>query len=149
MEVSVASSAIAEFLGGAAVFKKVIDSDLGLAREVEAGFPSTALGHVIDQFGSAIELASVYAVVGNARTLQRKRKGRIRLSRDESDRLARLGRIHQRAIEALGSADKAQRWLTRPNRALEGVAPITVLGSDAGAVVVEQILGRIEHGVFG
>ena len=144
-----AMSPVAEFLGGTAVFKKVIDSDLGLAHEVEQGFPSSALGHVIQQLGSGIELASVYAVVGNARTLQRKRKGRNRLSRDESDRLARFGRIHQRAIEALGSAEKAQRWLTRPNRALEGVAPITILGSDAGTVVVERILGRIEHGVFG
>ena len=144
-----AMSPVAEFLGGTAVFKKVIDSDLSLAHEVEQGFPSSALGHVIEQLGPGIELAWVYAVVGNARTLQRKRKDGTRLSRDESDRLARLGRIHQRAIEALGSAEKAQRWLTRPNRALEGVAPITILGSDAGAVVVEQILGRIEHGVFG
>ena len=143
------ANTIAEFLGGQTVFDKVIDSDLGLALEVERGFPSAALAHVIHGVGGAITQFDLYAVVGNARTLQRKRRNGARLSRDESDRLARLGRIHERAVEALGTAEKAHRWLARPNRALDGVPPIKILGSDAGAVVVEQILGRIEHGVVG
>lgn len=145
-----ATNAVAAFLGGKAVFQKVIDSDLGLAREVEAGFPSASLSFVMQGLqNSGIEQTAVYALIGSARTLQRKRTSHIRLSRDESDRLARLARMLVRTEEALGSREKATRWLAKPNRALAGTAPLAILGSDSGAVVVEQMLGRIEHGVVG
>ncbi len=145
-----AADAVAVVLGGQAVFQKVIDTDLGLAREVEAGFPSAALSFVMQGLhDSGIEQAAVYALIGSARTLQRKRTERTRLSRDESDRLARLARMLVRAEEALGSRELATHWLRKPNRALSGSAPLDILGSDPGTVVVEQILGRIEHGVFG
>jgi putative toxin-antitoxin system antitoxin component (TIGR02293 family) len=86
--------------------------------------------------------------VGSARTLQRKRAARGRLSSDESDRLARLARILAQAVLAFGSQDKARRWLVKPNRALSGRTPLGLLDSDAGTLAVERVLGRIEHGVY-
>ena len=71
------------------------------------------------------------------------------LSAAESDRLARLARILVRAEQALGDEEKARRWLTRENRALGDAQPLALLDSDAGAEAVEQVLGRIEHGVYG
>jgi putative toxin-antitoxin system antitoxin component (TIGR02293 family) len=53
-----------------------------------------------------------------------------------------------RAEEAFGDEEKARRWLSRPNRAVGGHAPLTLLDSDAGALAVERVLGRIEHGVY-
>ena len=145
-----AADAVAALLGGKAVFQKVIDSDLGLALEVEAGFPSASLNFVMQGLqNSGLQQAAVYAVIGSSRTLQRKRKSQQRLSRDESDRLARLARMLVRTEEALGSRDKAMRWLAKPNRALSGTSPLQILGSDSGALAVEQMLGRIEHGVVG
>ena len=54
-----------------------------------------------------------------------------------------------RAEQALGDEEKARRWLTRENRALGDAQPLALLDSDAGAEAVEQVLGRIEHGVYG
>ena len=144
------AGAIVSFLGGKAVFQKVIDSDYALALEVEAGFPSSSLDYVMQGMQtSGAEQSEVYAVVGSSRTLQRKRRLHKTLSRDESDRLARLARIVVRAEEALGSRAKAMHWLQTPNRALDGMWPLRMLGSDPGALVVERILGRIEHGIVG
>ena len=141
--------AVAQRLGGRSVLRKEINSELELAEVVRAGLPSTALDHVMDELtawtGSA---ADVYRVVGSARTLQRKRARRASLSADESDRLARLVRLLVRAEAALGDTEKAHRWLSRPNRALGGQRPLTLLDSDAGALAVERVLGRIEHGVY-
>jgi len=92
---------------------------------------------------------AVYAIVGSERTLQRKQKSRERLSAAESDRLARLARIAVRAGEALGSQEKANRWLVTPNRALGGQTPIELVHTDTGTVLVEDVLDRIEHGVIG
>lgn len=139
---------IAERLGGRAALDRTITTEVELADAVEQGLPTRALVHVVEQVGDPLGTQAVYRVVGNVRTLQRKRATEARLSADESDRLARLARILVRAEAALGTRDKAVRWLQRENRALGGRVPLSLLHSDAGAVVVERILGRIEHGVY-
>lgn len=88
-------------------------------------------------------LMMVLAITG--RTGQRRRQHGV-LSVEESDRLYRLARIVERAIEILGSEEAARRWLKRPQAILEGAAPLALLGSEAGAQAVEQQLGRIDYG---
>lgn len=56
--------------------------------------------------------------------------------------------ITVRAIDVLGDYDKASRWLRQPNRALGGEAPAAILVSEEGARQVDEILGRIELGVY-
>ena len=144
-----AAAAVAKKLGGRGVLHREITSELELAAAVRAGLPSSALDHLLDDLAAwAGSQAEVYRVVGSARTLQRKRAQHTKLSADESDRLARLARLLVRAEEALGDAGKARRWLSEPNRALDGQRPLTLLDSDAGALAVERVLGRIEHGVY-
>lgn len=144
------ATAVAEKLGGRRVLRREITSELELAEAVRAGLPSAALEHLLDELTPwAGSQAAVYRVVGSARTLQRKRSARLQLSTDESDRLARLARLLVRAEEALGDGERARRWLARPNRALGGQVPLSLLDSDAGALAVERVLGRLEHGVHG
>jgi putative toxin-antitoxin system antitoxin component (TIGR02293 family) len=81
----------------------------------------------------------------NERTAQR-RKEQGALTAEESDRLARVARVTRRAVDALGDAGQAKQWLRRPSRALGGVAPLDLLGTDAGAELVTDELGRIEYG---
>lgn len=81
----------------------------------------------------------------NERTAQR-RKEQGALTIEESDRLARIARVTQRAVDALGNVEQARGWLRRPNRALQGAEPLELLGTDAGAELVTDELGRIEYG---
>ncbi|HEY3935006.1 MAG TPA: antitoxin Xre/MbcA/ParS toxin-binding domain-containing protein [Gemmatimonadales bacterium] len=142
-------SSIAAFLGGRRVLRETVTTDLQLAELVRAGLPAQSLDHVLDELSPAVApQADIYRVVGNIRTLQRKRTAHTRLSPDESDRLARLARIVVRAGDALGSAPVAYHWLAKANRALGGSTPLSLLDSDAGTLAVEQVLGRIEHGVY-
>ena len=83
-----------------------------------------------------------------ARTLARRRQAR-KLHPDESDRLYRIARVAGHAVSVFGAEDKAATWLRRPNRALNGELPIRLLDTDVGARQVEDILGRIEHGIVG
>jgi putative toxin-antitoxin system antitoxin component (TIGR02293 family) len=80
------------------------------------------------------------------RTLAR-RKQEGRLQPDESDRLYRIGRLYQRALEVLGDP-AAQQWLTSPKRFLEGKTPLEFADTEVGAHEIELALGRLEHGVF-
>lgn len=61
--------------------------------------------------------------------------------------VARVARVVALATEVLGH-DAGLRWLREPNTSLGGQIPLEMLGTDAGARQVEQIIGRIEHGVF-
>ena len=82
------------------------------------------------------------------RTLARRKKAG-RMQSDESDRLVRLARVFSRAIELFeGDSDGAQRWLMRPNRAFGGVSPFEMAKTDVGAREVDNLIGRIEHGVI-
>ncbi|MCB1385129.1 MAG: DUF2384 domain-containing protein [Nitratireductor sp.] len=87
-------------------------------------------------------------IVAPRRTLDRRRKQGERLTLAESDRVHRLERIMQQADRVLGSVEKANLWLRRPNRALDGAVPIDLLKSETGAHMVSDILGRIEFGLY-
>ena len=140
--------AVARKLGGRKVLRREITSELELAQAVREGLPSSALDFVLARLGQRLDSqVDVFGVVGNARTLRRKRAEGTRLSARESDRLARLARVMVRAEESLGDEERATRWLARRNRALGGSRPLTLLDTDAGARAVAQVLGRIEHGV--
>jgi putative toxin-antitoxin system antitoxin component (TIGR02293 family) len=80
------------------------------------------------------------------RTLARRKAGRLDLQ--EGERFLRLVRLYNIALEVFGSSEKAWRWLRGPNRALGGVEPLSLLDTDLGTEAVEDVLGRIEHGVF-
>ena len=84
-------------------------------------------------------------IESNERTAQR-RKEQGALNAEESDRVARIARVTQRAIEALGDKVQALQWIKRPNRSLRGLAPLDLLGTDAGTALVTDELGRIEYG---
>ena len=61
---------------------------------------------------------------------------------------ARSARIKALAEETLGSRQKAARWLSAPNRALDGKSPERILETSEGAHRVRDLLRRISHGVF-
>jgi putative toxin-antitoxin system antitoxin component (TIGR02293 family) len=136
---------VAERLGGREVLKRVIESDFDLAEAIEGGLPIEAIDSVIRD--GTFTPGEIHELVLPRRTLtHRKGKGQS-LTSEESDRLARAVRLAARAEEAIGDVEKAQRWLRKPNRALQRKRPLDMLESDVGARLVEQMLGRIEHGL--
>jgi len=59
-----------------------------------------------------------------------------------------LVRVIARAVEVLGTSEKALRWLNTPIRSLGDQTPASLLSSPEGITRVEDALGRIEHGVW-
>jgi putative toxin-antitoxin system antitoxin component (TIGR02293 family) len=53
-----------------------------------------------------------------------------------------------RAIEVLGTREKASRWLRAPVRSLGDKTPMSLLNSPEGLARVQDTLGQIEHGVW-
>ncbi|HEY6909219.1 MAG TPA: MbcA/ParS/Xre antitoxin family protein [Myxococcales bacterium] len=68
---------------------------------------------------------------------------------EATERFLRLVRMVARAEHVLGARDAALDWLRTPNPALEGEKPISLLDTEVGAESVNEVLGRLEHTVYG
>ena len=93
--------------------------------------------------------AQMSKVVGTSvRMIVRLQKEHKPLNSTWSDRLYRLARVAAQAQDVFESADTATSWLKRPNRGLNGHAPVELLDTDAGTEQVVELLDRIEYGVY-
>jgi putative toxin-antitoxin system antitoxin component (TIGR02293 family) len=52
------------------------------------------------------------------------------------------------AADTFGTAAKAHLWLATPNRALDHQLPLTLARTCKGAQRVEEVLTRIDYGIF-
>lgn len=93
----------------------------------------------------AARLAEVTGIA--ARTLDRRKK-EGRLLPAESERVLRLAMLFDKAVTVLGDIDHARRWFKTPVQALGGGTPLEYADTEIGAREVEDLLGRLEHGVF-
>lgn len=85
--------------------------------------------------------------ISESTLLRRKKDGKLQA--DESDRLVRLGQIVAKAIQLFeGDQDAARAWLHRPARALGGSTPLKYSQTYLGAQEVEDLIERLEEGVF-
>ena len=118
-----------------------------LIQQVERGFSFKAFHNLESKSGlPGGTLASLVGIP--PRTLAR-RKSKGKLSPDESERLLRLSNVFEMAVELFeGDNAAALRWLTAPRKALDGKTPLAYARTEVGAREVENLIGRMEHGVF-
>jgi putative toxin-antitoxin system antitoxin component (TIGR02293 family) len=90
----------------------------------------------------------VHSVIIPARTLQHRRSRHERLTVEESDRVIRSLRVVSAAEGVYESRERALQWLRRPNPRLNDRSPISLLKTDTGARIVEELLGQIDEGYF-
>lgn len=115
--------------------------------EVRSGLPYTELELLQAVVAlSAAEMAKVLAIP--ERTLAR-RKNDGKLTAEESDRLDRVLRVVNLGLRVFEDDVKLRGWLHAPNRGLGGVVPLELLDTDRGVRAVEDVLLRLEHGIFG
>jgi len=86
--------------------------------------------------------------LGISRATLHRRKARGFLGWEESDRVIRFARLMGKAVEVLESEQNARRWLSSPQFGLGGAIPLDYAQTEAGAREVEDLLGRIEYGVY-
>ena len=124
------------------------EDDMALADLVEKGIPVETLRGL----SSILHLTPVAfaATLGiPRRTAARRLTGNEKLSPNESERALRIVRLLHIAEELFVDGQAASDWFKRPLSALDGKSPLEMCRTEPGARAVEQLLGRIEHGVFG
>ena len=95
-----------------------------------------------------LERSEIDAVVIPSRTLQHRRSRREKLTVEESDRVLRVIRVLSLTESIYGSRDRALDWLRKPTARLDGRAPLSLLKTDTGSRIIEELLIQIDDGMF-
>lgn len=128
-------------------YERVLRSGLERVNEVRSGLPYSDLELL--QSAVALSAAETARALGIPERTLARRKQDGRLSAEESDRLDRVTRVVELGRKVLGDEAKIRGWLHAPSRALGGVVPIELLDTDRGVRAVEEVLLRLEHGMYG
>ena len=70
------------------------------------------------------------------------------MERLDSERLRHLDRIKPHLSRTFHDIHEGMDWLKQPNPALGGAVPYDLLSTDEGFQQVDDILTRIEYGVY-
>jgi putative toxin-antitoxin system antitoxin component (TIGR02293 family) len=81
-------------------------------------------------------------------TLHRRKGSAGKLSPSVSDRVLRYARLLGQALKVFNGPDAAKLWLNAPQVGLGGSVPLDYAKTEIGAREVENLLGRIEYGVY-
>jgi putative toxin-antitoxin system antitoxin component (TIGR02293 family) len=118
-----------------------------LAEQVLAGLPYEVLARFQERLELSTGGMAALLMVPERTLTRRKKEGRLKAT--ESDRVVRAARLYALALELFeGDDGAARRWLKAPQRALAGNTPLELGRTDVGAREVEDLIGRLEHGVF-
>jgi putative toxin-antitoxin system antitoxin component (TIGR02293 family) len=118
-----------------------------LIHQLERGF-SFKTFHTLES-RSGLPGPALASLVGIPERTLARRRSKGKFTPEESERLLRLGTVFEQAVELFeGDNAAALRWLTAPRKALEGKTPLAYARTEIGAREVENLIGRLEHGVF-
>ena len=120
-------------------------SDQQLVQAVERQLPLETLNRLKKHGFSSEE---IFTLIINPRTLKHRRSRKQALSKEESERAVRVGRILAEAQSILGDDTSALKWLRTPKRRFDGRTPMELLSTETGGRMVEQMLVQIDEGIF-
>jgi putative toxin-antitoxin system antitoxin component (TIGR02293 family) len=95
-----------------------------------------------------LPLEKMAAVLGMSRATLHRRKTQGKIDQHESERLVRYQRLLKKADDVFGEVASAREWLTHKQPGLGGAVPLEFARTEIGAREVENLLGRIEYGVY-
>jgi putative toxin-antitoxin system antitoxin component (TIGR02293 family) len=117
-----------------------------LIEVIQIGLPVWELGDL--QARLDVPMERLVPMLGISKATLHRRKAGGRLGPAESDRVVRFARLLGKAVEVMESEENARQWLTSPQFGLGGAVPLDYARTEVGAREVEDLLGRIEYGVY-
>ena len=121
-----------------------VKSELELARVVELGLTPRSVDLLVKH---GLREQSVFELVIPRRTLGRRVSRKERLSKDESDKLVRVGRVIALAEQTFGEKDHAWAWL-EDEQQFDGTSPLGMCSTTEGSRLVESRLYQLYFGIF-
>jgi len=140
-------NSITYWLGGKRMLKNPIRSDFDLFLTSAEGIPKSSVDELASHLGVSRKSMAEDILDLSVKTLERKAPA-DKLDKRTSSHALEIAKVMQHAYEVFEDPEKIKRWINKENRALNGMKPIRLFDTLTGLVMVNDILGRIEHGVY-
>jgi putative toxin-antitoxin system antitoxin component (TIGR02293 family) len=114
--------------------------------QIHAGLSFRAVQNL--QKALDVPMDKVASVLGMSRATLHRRKIQGKIDKEESEKLVRYQRLLKKAEDVFGDTTAAREWLTNKQAGLGDAVPLEFAKTEIGAREVENLLGRIEYGVY-
>jgi putative toxin-antitoxin system antitoxin component (TIGR02293 family) len=114
--------------------------------QIHAGLSFRAVQNL--QKALDVPMEKLASVLGMSRATLHRRKIQGKIDKEESEKLVRYQRLLKKAEGVFGDAKAAREWLTNKQAGLGNAVPLEFAKTEIGAREVENLLGRIEYGVY-
>ena len=120
-------------------------SALNLAEIAEKGLPTGSITYLKQK---GLTFSEVSEIVISPRTLKHRKVRRELLSVEETGRMLRVARILALADQIFGNHEKALAWLRQVDERLNNPTPLSMVHTESGGRLVENLLWQIDEGVY-
>ena len=113
---------------------------------IRQGIPKKAIDTLIEKTGiPATDMAIIMRL--SDRTLRRY-KPQTLLNPEQSERVVELSKLYSRGEDVFGHLDNFKEWMNSTVMALGNKKPKEFLDTSIGISILQDELGKIEHGIF-
>lgn len=134
-------------LGGKSVVTRPIRSEFDIISLSNEGITKASLDALIGHLGISKKAFSENILDASVKTFERK-KNTDKLDKHTSSLVIEIARVVAHAFAVFEDEKKVKSWLSAPNKALNNIKPIDLLYMPTGLNMVNDVLGRIEEGVY-
>jgi len=117
-----------------------------LVERIRNGLPMAEFKTLVDLLQIPEDELGRYLGISAATLHRRKKSGHLEAM--ESERVVRFARLFGLAMEVFETEEAVRSWLKAANPGTAGESPLSYADTEFGAREVEDLLGRIDHGIF-
>lgn len=117
-----------------------------LVEQIRKGLPMVEFKALVDLLQIPEDELGRYLGISAATLHRRKKSGHLEAM--ESERVVRFARLFGLAMAVFETQQAVRSWLKAANPGTAGESPLSYADTEFGAREVEDLLGRIDHGVF-
>src|SRR5438105_2202890 len=138
---------LVSWLGGISKVKRTIHSDFDILSLGDNGISKASAEFLAAQLGMTRKAFAEEILDISVKTLERK-KPADKLDKRVSSHILEIAKVMDHGLTVFEDRDKIKKWLHKENKALNNMKPVHLFNTLTGLNLVNDVLGRIEEGVY-
>ena len=141
------SHTITRWLGGAQLISSSIKSDFDLINAGSEGISKSSVDALANYLGISRKSMAEDIFDLSVKTLERKAPA-DKMDKRTYSHAFEIAKVMQHAFEVFEDEEKLKHWVNKENKALNGTKPVLLFSTLTGLNMVNDVLGRIEEGIY-
>jgi putative toxin-antitoxin system antitoxin component (TIGR02293 family) len=138
---------LTHWLGLSQAASKLVISDFDVIKLGIIGITKSSINSLASYIGISKKYITENIFDISVKTLERK-DNKTKLDKKTSSHAVEIAKVLQHGYEVFRDEEKLKHWLNRENKALNDFRPVELFDTLSGLSMVNDILGRIEEGVY-